>query len=209
MFKTGFARFSHRSVVLPLPHKIPLCSILRGPYKNFAAQSLIGFPQFSFPAKNQPILRTLYTKWAGFSVEVFACPAHVRACKQDFPFFDRLKGRVAKREVATRPYFVRKSCYRLEIVENSRRYSEKSVQKASPRGYSDAKCGKVFDFCIHAVIFSDTRVFSLPCSRFIHSFFRSKAIASKNSSARIFALPRVRNRRKAKSFFKSPNAPST
>ena len=118
-------------------------------------------------------------------------------------------GRVAKREVATRPYFVRKSCYRLEIVENSRRYSEKSVQKASPRGYSDAKCGKVFDFCIHAVIFSDTRVFSLPCSRFIHSFFRSKAIASKNSSARIFALPRVRNRRKAKSFFKSPNAPST
>lgn len=166
-------------------------------------------PSSLFRRKNRQFCALCTQNCLFFSVEVFACPAHVRACKQDFPFFDRLKGRVAKREVATRPYFVRKSCYRLEIVENSRRYSEKSVQKASPRGYSDAKCGKVFDFCIHAVIFSDTRVFSLPCSRFIHSFFRSKAIASKNSSARIFALPRVRNRRKAKSFFKSPNAPST
>ena len=28
----------------------------------------------------------------------------------------------------------------------------------------------------------DTRVCSLPCSRFIHSFFKSKARASRNSS---------------------------
>ena len=39
-------------------------------------------------------------------------------------------------------------------------------------------CGELFCFCRgYEVIFMDTRVWSLPCSRFIHSFFRSKARA--------------------------------
>ena len=46
----------------------------------------------------------------------------------------------------------------------------------------------------------NTGLKSAPCSRFILSFFRSKAIARRNSSARILARPRVRNLRKPKSF---------
>ncbi len=64
-------------------------------------------------------------------------------------------------------------------------------------------------FLIYAVIFSDARVWSLPCSRFIQSFFRLKAMASRNSSERIFAFPLVSNLRKPKSFFSRPKAPST
>ncbi len=81
--------------------------------------------------------------------------------------------------------------------------------KASPGGETGAKCGNYSVFVIYAVIFSDARVWSRPCSRFIHSFFKSNAIASRNSSARIFAFPLVRNLRKPKSFFSRPKAPST
>lgn len=55
----------------------------------------------------------------------------------------------------------------------------------------------------------DTRVCSLPCSRFIHSFFKSNARANKNSSVRMLVLPQVKKRRKPKSFLSRPNAPST
>ena len=55
----------------------------------------------------------------------------------------------------------------------------------------------------------DTRVWSLPCSAFIHSFFRSKARASRNSSVRMLALPPGQKRRNPKSFFSRPKAPST
>ena len=57
--------------------------------------------------------------------------------------------------------------------------------------------------------FSGQRPWSLPCSRFIHSFFRSKARASRNSSVRMLALPQVKKRRNPKSFFSRPKAPST
>lgn len=64
-------------------------------------------------------------------------------------------------------------------------------------------------FWAYEVIFMDTRVWSLPCSRFIHSFFRSKARASRNNSVRMLALPQVKKRRNPKSFFSRPKAPST
>ena len=49
---------------------------------------------------------------------------------------------------------------------------------------------KTFQFFrSYEVIFMDTRVWSLPCSRFIHSFFRSKANANRNSSVRMLPLP--------------------
>ena len=52
-------------------------------------------------------------------------------------------------------------------------------------------CGKLFCFLWgYEAIFIDTRVCSLPCSRFIHSFLKSKARASRNSSVRMLALPR-------------------
>ncbi len=53
--------------------------------------------------------------------------------------------------------------------------------KAGPGENTGAKCGNYSVFLTYAVIFSDTRVLSRPCSRFIHSFFRSKAIAKMES----------------------------
>ncbi len=50
---------------------------------RFAAQSLIGFPQYPFPAQKGNFSCTLYTQNPLFAVAVFACPAHVRAGKLD------------------------------------------------------------------------------------------------------------------------------
>ena len=55
----------------------------------------------------------------------------------------------------------------------------------------------------------DARDWSLPCFRFIHSFFKSKARAKKKSSVQMLAFPRVKKRRKPKSFLSRANAPST
>ena len=61
----------------------------------------------------------------------------------------------------------------------------------------------------YEIVFADARVWSLPCSCFIHSFFRSKARASRNSPVRMLALPQVRKRRNPKSFLSRAKAPST
>jgi len=114
LFKTGFARFSHRSVVLPLPHKISLRSILRGFCKMLRCAVAYWFPSVLLsdglraaalrrlasgracgrsPAQKGNFSCTLYTQNPLFAVAVFACPAHVRAGKQVFPFFDSLRAR--------------------------------------------------------------------------------------------------------------------
>ena len=98
----------------------------------------------------------------------------------------------------------------VDVILEKQLYSAEKVQnKTSPGGTLSAKCGTYFISRPYAVIFSDTRVWRRPCSRFIHSFFRSKAMASRNSSDRILARPRVRNLRKPKSFFNRAKAPST
>ena len=64
-------------------------------------------------------------------------------------------------------------------------------------------------FWAYEVIFMDTRVWSLPCSRFIHSFFRSKGQGQQEQLRADVALPQVKKRRNPKSFFSRPKAPST
>lgn len=80
--------------------------------------------------------------------------------------------------------------------------------KNQPTPHGRSFCGSFLLLAGYAVIFSDARVWSRPCSRFIHSFFRLKANARKNISVRTFAFPVVRKRRNPKSFFRSANAPS-
>ena len=59
---------------------------------------LFGFPQYPFPAKKQPILRTAHTKSAVFSVKVSGFPVHARESRRYFHcpifskrFIDKLK----------------------------------------------------------------------------------------------------------------------
>ena len=68
--------------------------------------------------------------------------------------------------------------------------------KSQPSPPGQRFCGSFSVFVGYTVIFSDTRVCSHPCSRFIHSFFRLKASARKNISVRTLALPVVRKRLK-------------
>ena len=87
--------------------------------------------------------------------------------------------------------------------------SRGKYNNTDPGSDSGAKQEVLIASSSYAVIFSDTRVRRRPCARFIHSFFKSNAIASRNSSARILAFPLVRNLRNPKSFFSNPKAPST
>ena len=64
-------------------------------------------------------------------------------------------------------------------------------------------------FIFYAVFSTDKCVCIRPSSRFFQSFLRLKPIAKRKSSVRTFFFPLVRNLRKPKSFFRSPNAPST
>lgn len=50
-----------------------------------------GFPQYPFPAKKQPILRTAHTKSAVFSVKVSGFPVHARESRRYFhcPIFSK------------------------------------------------------------------------------------------------------------------------
>ena len=52
---------------------------------------LFGFPQYPFPAKKQPILRTAHTKSAVFSVKVSGFPVHARESRRYFhcPIFSK------------------------------------------------------------------------------------------------------------------------
>ena len=94
-------------------------------------------------------------------------------------------------------------------VDNSHEIVRKSAQQIQPRSVFRRFLRKIFGFLCYALLSCERCVFSRPFSRFIHSFFRSNASASKNSSVRTFALPLVRNLRKPKSVFNNPNAPST
>lgn len=91
-----------------------------------------------------------------------------------------------------------------KVLLNRNRHS-----KTDPGSYSSVKCGKYSAAWGCAVIFMDTRVWSLPCPRFIHGFFRSKASANRNRSVRMLALPLVKKRREPKSFLSRAKAPST
>ena len=64
-------------------------------------------------------------------------------------------------------------------------------------------------FYVYAVLIVDKCVFSRFLLCFIHRFFRLNPIARKNNSVRIFRFPVEKNRRKPKSCFIRPNAPST
>ena len=88
-----------------------------------------------------------------------------------------------------------------KVLLNRNRHS-----KTGPGSYSSVKCGKYSAAWGCAVIFMDTRVWSLPCPRFIHGFFRSKASANRKSSVRILALPMVKKRREPKSFLSRAKA---
>lgn len=59
------------------------------------------------------------------------------------------------------------------------------------------------------VLIVDKCVFSRFLLYFIHRFFRLNPIARKNHSVRIFRFPVEKKRRKPKSCFIRPNAPST
>ena len=88
-----------------------------------------------------------------------------------------------------------------KVLLNRNRHS-----KTDPGSYSSVKCGKYSAAWGCAVIFMDTRVWSLPCPRFIHGFFRSKASANRNRSVRMLALPLVKKRREPKSFLSRAKA---
>ena len=64
-------------------------------------------------------------------------------------------------------------------------------------------------FYVYAVLIVDKCVFSRFLLCFIHRFFRLNPIARKNDSVRIFRFPVEKKRRKPKSCFIRPNAPST
>ena len=70
-------------------------------------------------------------------------------------------------------------------------FYKKGYSKAGTEANFRAKCGNYFVIWTYSVIFSETRVWSLLSSRFIHSFFKSKAIARRNSSVQILACPQV------------------
>ena len=94
-------------------------------------------------------------------------------------------------------------------VEKLSYISESGYGKAGPEADFGTDCGSILLFPNYAVFNRERWVRSPPFSRFIQYFFRLNANPRKNSSTRTFAFPRVKNLRKPKSVFKSPNAPST
>ena len=121
----------------------------------------------------------------------------------------RKRGRCRMKNSAAAPFYNEGACSGEGMWKIYPKACLFGHSKAGVEGKFGAKCGKYSVFPDYAVIFSDARVWRRPCSRFIHSFFKLNAMASRNASARIFTLPLVRNLRKPKSFFSSPKAPST
>ena len=92
------------------------------------------------------------------------------------------------------PFFVfQREAGDRENEEKDGVFHKKGRKSPDPGAFPASNVENYFVFSAQTVIFSDTRVCSLPCSRFIQYFFRSKAMARRNNSARMFALPRVRN----------------
>ena len=115
-------------------------------------------------------------------------------------------GPVAERIVLRQVPFL---FWNLSMWKNPSYYCNARYSKADPEANTGADRGNILLFQNYAVFNRERWVCNRPFSCFIQYFFRLKANPRKNNSTRTFAFPRVKNLRKPKSVFKSPNAPST